>query len=263
MIHLKRIRRFDYIQYVVLLITANFIISAVAKEPFLQLVIFFVIIDITLIVFLTIMRLHDINKSGWFSLLILIPIVNLVIFIALFLTDGVEGTNIYGKDPKGRIKKSHKINYNNRNENVENFIEKTKESLNTTQNYISQSIKTLKRSTEVSIINNNLIGTNWVLLINENLDEIIYIFRKNKELIVSKNGLVEFLTYDFVTHSNKIIITNNHNKTTELYDIISIKNELLILKRLVNKEFYFFYKQINLDKTSKDKLLLLLKNEYN
>jgi uncharacterized membrane protein YhaH (DUF805 family) len=38
-------------------------------------------------------RMHDVNKSGWY---ILIPIYNLV----LAFTDGTEGPNQYGNDPK-------------------------------------------------------------------------------------------------------------------------------------------------------------------
>jgi len=38
-------------------------------------------------------RLHDVGKSGWFSL---IPVYNLI----LVCTDGVKGDNLYGADPK-------------------------------------------------------------------------------------------------------------------------------------------------------------------
>jgi uncharacterized membrane protein YhaH (DUF805 family) len=38
-------------------------------------------------------RMHDVNKSGWF---ILIPIYNLV----LYCTDGTQGPNRFGSDPK-------------------------------------------------------------------------------------------------------------------------------------------------------------------
>lgn len=38
-------------------------------------------------------RMHDVNKSGWF---VLIPIYNLI----LALTDGTQGPNKYGSDPK-------------------------------------------------------------------------------------------------------------------------------------------------------------------
>ena len=42
----------------------------------------------------TIRRMHDVGKSGWFML---IPIYNLV----LTLTEGNSGPNEYGPDPKG------------------------------------------------------------------------------------------------------------------------------------------------------------------
>ena len=38
-------------------------------------------------------RMHDVNKSGWF---ILVPIYNLI----LACTEGTEGSNEYGRDPK-------------------------------------------------------------------------------------------------------------------------------------------------------------------
>ena len=40
-------------------------------------------------------RMHDVGKSGWF---ILIPIYNLI----LACTDGVQGENEYGSDPKNQ-----------------------------------------------------------------------------------------------------------------------------------------------------------------
>jgi len=46
-------------------------------------------------------RLHDSDKSGWFLLLGLIPFGGFVIFIFTVL-DGTPGPNRYGEDPKGR-----------------------------------------------------------------------------------------------------------------------------------------------------------------
>jgi uncharacterized membrane protein YhaH (DUF805 family) len=40
-------------------------------------------------------RVHDVDKSGWF---ILIPIYNII----LYCTDGTAGPNRFGADPKGR-----------------------------------------------------------------------------------------------------------------------------------------------------------------
>jgi uncharacterized membrane protein YhaH (DUF805 family) len=46
-------------------------------------------------------RLHDSDKSGWWLLLNLIPVGGLVLFI-FYLLDGTRGPNSHGPDPKGR-----------------------------------------------------------------------------------------------------------------------------------------------------------------
>ncbi len=46
-------------------------------------------------------RLHDTDKSGWFVLLPLIPIVGgLILFIFLYCLDSQPGSNKYGENPK-------------------------------------------------------------------------------------------------------------------------------------------------------------------
>jgi len=44
-------------------------------------------------------RLHDVNKSGWFLLLGLIPLVNFYL-LYLLVIEGTIGDNQYGPDPK-------------------------------------------------------------------------------------------------------------------------------------------------------------------
>ncbi len=46
-------------------------------------------------------RLHDTNKSGWWWLLLPLPVVNLAYFVWL-MDDGDMGRNRFGPDPKGR-----------------------------------------------------------------------------------------------------------------------------------------------------------------
>lgn len=46
-------------------------------------------------------RLHDIDRSGWWWLLSLTGIGNLVLFV-FYLLDGTRGPNRFGPDPKGR-----------------------------------------------------------------------------------------------------------------------------------------------------------------
>jgi uncharacterized membrane protein YhaH (DUF805 family) len=44
-------------------------------------------------------RLHDQDKSGWFVLLGLVPIANIVLLVFMFL-EGTKGPNRFGPDPK-------------------------------------------------------------------------------------------------------------------------------------------------------------------
>ena len=45
-------------------------------------------------------RLHDLNKSGWYYFIGLIPFVGSIILLVWFFTDGNRFTNDYGEDPK-------------------------------------------------------------------------------------------------------------------------------------------------------------------
>jgi len=53
---------------------------------------------ISVIFSLSIRRLHDINKSGWFSLFLLIPVLRFLFILYLLLTSGEKETNKWG-DP--------------------------------------------------------------------------------------------------------------------------------------------------------------------
>ena len=45
-------------------------------------------------------RLHDIDKSGWFYLVLIIPLIGAIWFLVMMITEGTKGTNQYGPDPK-------------------------------------------------------------------------------------------------------------------------------------------------------------------
>ncbi|MDP2069608.1 MAG: DUF805 domain-containing protein [Lutibacter sp.] len=49
-----------------------------------------------------VLRLHDINLSGWFAFFALIPIINIP-FIALYFIPGTKGSNKYGENCKNSI----------------------------------------------------------------------------------------------------------------------------------------------------------------
>lgn len=49
----------------------------------------------------SIRRLHDTNRSGWWLLIALIPIVGAIVLIVFALLDSTPGHNKYGPNPKG------------------------------------------------------------------------------------------------------------------------------------------------------------------
>lgn len=45
-------------------------------------------------------RLHDIDRTGWWVLINLIPLVGTIVLLVFALTPGTPGSNRYGPDPK-------------------------------------------------------------------------------------------------------------------------------------------------------------------
>ena len=48
----------------------------------------------------TVRRLHDTNKSGWYYFISLIPLIGGIILLVWLLSDGDRYANNYGDDPK-------------------------------------------------------------------------------------------------------------------------------------------------------------------
>ena len=44
-------------------------------------------------------RLHDTDRSGWWQLIVLIPIIGFIVLIVLLAQKGQPGVNRYGEDP--------------------------------------------------------------------------------------------------------------------------------------------------------------------
>lgn len=51
----------------------------------------------------TVRRLHDVGKSGWFFFIVLVPIIGSFWLLYLLIKDGDQGTNQYGSDPKNNF----------------------------------------------------------------------------------------------------------------------------------------------------------------
>ncbi len=45
-------------------------------------------------------RLHDTERSGWWLLILLVPLIGAIVLLVFMLLDGTPGDNDYGSDPK-------------------------------------------------------------------------------------------------------------------------------------------------------------------
>lgn len=48
----------------------------------------------------TVRRLHDTNRSGWWFLIVLVPFIGGIILLVFLVQDGTPGDNQYGANPK-------------------------------------------------------------------------------------------------------------------------------------------------------------------
>ncbi|HEX8209800.1 MAG TPA: DUF805 domain-containing protein [Longimicrobium sp.] len=48
----------------------------------------------------TVRRLHDTGKSGWWMLINLIPLIGFIVFLVFMFQDSQMGDNEYGPNPK-------------------------------------------------------------------------------------------------------------------------------------------------------------------
>ncbi|OCG31250.1 hypothetical protein A9G28_11365 [Gilliamella sp. Fer1-1] len=96
-----RARRKEYWMYVLfssILTVIAIIIDKMIGSPLM--------VILTLALFLpnlavTVRRLHDTSKSGWWVLLQFIPFIGAIIIIVFCVQDSTPGSNQYGENPKG------------------------------------------------------------------------------------------------------------------------------------------------------------------
>ena len=54
-------------------------------------------------------RLHDIGKSGWWQLLLFIPIIGIITLIIFLIKDSMPFDNLYGPNPKELLDSNHPV----------------------------------------------------------------------------------------------------------------------------------------------------------
>jgi len=78
-------------------IVANIVDGALIGMPILGLIWSLAIILPSIAV--GVRRLHDIDKSGWWYLINLVPLIGWIVFIVWACTKGTDGANRFGSDP--------------------------------------------------------------------------------------------------------------------------------------------------------------------
>ena len=48
-------------------------------------------------------RLHDTDRSGWWLLIALVPLIGAIVLLVFYVSDGTSGSNRFGPDPKGQV----------------------------------------------------------------------------------------------------------------------------------------------------------------
>ena len=74
-----------------------------APQPYGYVTIIYILAVIIPGIAVAVRRLHDVGKSGWFYFIALIPIIGSIWLLVLFCTEGTQGDNEFGADPKGSI----------------------------------------------------------------------------------------------------------------------------------------------------------------
>lgn len=91
-----RASRSEFWWFVLFTFICNFVLGVLSIG---SLSILFSIVVFLPSLMVTIRRHHDGNRSGWWTLLIFIPLIGLLVHIFWFVQPGTDGPNEYGDDP--------------------------------------------------------------------------------------------------------------------------------------------------------------------
>lgn len=95
-----RARRSEYWWFYLFTIICNVVASIIDGAigmPIVSIVVMLALIIPGLAV--TIRRMHDTGRSGWWIFIILIPLVGIILYIYWFVQRGTVGANAWGPDP--------------------------------------------------------------------------------------------------------------------------------------------------------------------
>lgn len=103
-----RARRKEYWYFTLVNILANLVMSIIDRilgsalqiESFGLFGVIYALFILIPSIAVTVRRLHDTGRTGWWVLIAFIPIVGLLVMLYFLIQDSDEGTNQYGASPK-------------------------------------------------------------------------------------------------------------------------------------------------------------------
>ncbi len=125
---------------------------------------------------------------------------------------------------------------------------------------LSSNITKIKKIAQKNISKSYLTGCSWLLVNNEN-ENIVYTFRNNNELLITKNGIVERYNFELIIDNNSILITKND--VTEHYDIVNIQDDFLFINKLSANNIMVFANQTKFKDYLKSELKKQARAYYN
>jgi len=91
-----RARRSEYWYFTLFLVVVSVALGAAGLE---QVGSFFSVVTLLPSLAVGVRRLHDTDRSGWWLLLFLVPLVGMIVLIVWFVRRGTPGANRFGDDP--------------------------------------------------------------------------------------------------------------------------------------------------------------------
>ena len=91
-----RAPRSEYWNFTLFLIVVSIALAAAGLD---QVGSFFSIATLLPSLAVGVRRLHDTDRSGWWLLLLLVPLVGMIVLIVWFVRPGTQGANRFGDDP--------------------------------------------------------------------------------------------------------------------------------------------------------------------
>ena len=93
---------FTLVHWLAILLAGGVSYLVLLANPALAIILYSIVVFGTLVPHLavSVRRLHDVNRTGWWYLLTCAPPLGAIVLLIWFCTDGTRGPNRFGADPK-------------------------------------------------------------------------------------------------------------------------------------------------------------------